>query len=130
MEIPMKLQKLVDHLDAEYKRRLEFLAQKLLNEHVIPVCERQKLSFTVMNGVPRFVGQSGGTTLTSLKNFTESLNCVTATATECSGTWTTSSSARKLTSTRPTPDISTDVTKQNHGWTENKFSPAFSMLGA
>ena len=59
MEIPRKLQKLVDHLDAEYKRRLEFLAQKLLNEHVIPVCERQKLSFTVMNGVPRFVGQSG-----------------------------------------------------------------------
>ena len=43
MEIPMKLQKLVDHLDAEYKRRLEFLAQKLLNEHIIPVCERQKL---------------------------------------------------------------------------------------
>ena len=55
----MKLQKLVDHLDAEYERRLEFLAQKLLNEHVIPVCERQKLSFTVMSGVPRFVGQSG-----------------------------------------------------------------------
>ena len=59
MEIPRKLQKLVDHLDAEYERRLRFLAQKLLNEHVIPVCERQKLSFTVMNGVPRFVGQSG-----------------------------------------------------------------------
>ena len=55
----MKLQKLVDHLDTEYERRLRFLAQKLLNEYVIPVCKRQKLSFTVMNGVPRFVGQSG-----------------------------------------------------------------------
>ena len=81
----MKLQKLVDHLDAEYERRLEFLAQKLLNEHVIPVCERQKLSFTVMNGVPRFDGQSG-TTLTSLKSSTKSLNCAIVTATECSGT--------------------------------------------
>ena len=80
MEIPMKLQKLVDHLDTEYKLLLRFLAQKLLNEYVIPVCKRQKLSFKVMNGVPRFVGQSG-TTLTFLKNFTKSLNCVTATAT-------------------------------------------------
>ena len=66
MEIPMKLQKLVDHLDAEYKRRLEFLAQKLLNEYVIPVCKRQKLSFTVMNGCLDSLG-SQGTTLTSLK---------------------------------------------------------------
>ena len=41
MEIHMKLQKLVDHLDAEYERRLKFLAQKLLNEYVIPVCKRQ-----------------------------------------------------------------------------------------
>ena len=76
----MKLQKLVDHLDAEYKRRLEFLAQKLLNEYVIPVCERQKLSFTVMNGVPRFVGQSGDY-VDVPKNFTKSLNCVTASIT-------------------------------------------------
>ena len=35
MDIHMKLQKLVDHLDAEYERRLRFLTQKLLNEHVI-----------------------------------------------------------------------------------------------
>ena len=41
MDIHMKLQELVEHLDAEYERRLRFLAQKLLNEHVIPVCERQ-----------------------------------------------------------------------------------------
>ena len=73
MEIPMKLQKLVDHLDAEYKRRLEFLAQKLLNEHVIPVAalrDALKLSKSYPDTFTRFTFRAD---MAYVEDFSESL---------------------------------------------------------
>lgn len=52
---PKKLQAKLDKLEAEYEKAKEALAKEYFEKRIVPYCDEHKLSFTMMNGVPRFI---------------------------------------------------------------------------
>lgn len=55
MLTPLNLNKRIERLVRSYERGLENLAMEVFHDRIIPYCEYNKLSFTMMDGIPRFV---------------------------------------------------------------------------
>lgn len=52
---PKVLQGKLDKLYAEYEKTKEVLAEEYFNKRIKPYCIENKLSFTMVNGLPRFI---------------------------------------------------------------------------
>ncbi|NNP70423.1 hypothetical protein [Acinetobacter sp. Ac_5812] len=55
---PAKIKKRIDAFQKQYEEELRNLAEEVLQNRIIPYCKEHKLSFVMMNGVPRLVNQS------------------------------------------------------------------------
>ena len=56
---PYQVRAQIERLEKNYRDELAALAQEVLEDRIIPYCDEHKLSFTMMNGIPRLVGENG-----------------------------------------------------------------------
>lgn len=55
---PAKILNRINALQKQYEQELRNLADEVLKNRIIPFCQEHKLSFVMMNGLPRLVNES------------------------------------------------------------------------
>lgn len=51
---PSQITKKLKKLEADYIKQKELLARTVFEKRIVPYCQKHKLSFVMMNGIPRF----------------------------------------------------------------------------
>lgn len=67
-QVQEKLDKFYDNV---YIKGLEEIAKEFFDQRIVPYCQKHQLSFTMMNGLPRFVDQ--GNNYVSLPRFMQNI---------------------------------------------------------
>ena len=55
---PYQIKKQIELLEKQYQDSLSKLANKVLDERIIPYCKENRLSFNMVNGVPRLINEN------------------------------------------------------------------------